>query len=128
MNRNKATHSGHCQICGAEQKLPVGVLAKHGYTTKWGFFSGTCAGSGYQPFEQATDRILAAIERTEQAVYNFQKVIATLQQPITDNKAPFQLLQQKRLRRLLRDGSNGFGTDAQRKILARDPDPPRWYG
>lgn len=55
---NAATHYGHCQACGSRQKLPAGVLAKHGYTTRWGFFSGTCPGSGYRPFETHTDLIL----------------------------------------------------------------------
>lgn len=48
----KATHQGHCQICGSVQKLPDGRLSKHGYTTKWGFFSGVCSGAGYLPFER----------------------------------------------------------------------------
>lgn len=62
----KATHTGECQSCGSRQMLPGGVLAKHGYTTKWGFFSGVCAGSGHGPFETHTDRIagqVAAVER-----------------------------------------------------------------
>jgi hypothetical protein len=28
-----------------------GYLAKHGYTVEWGFFSGTCMGSGCKPLE-----------------------------------------------------------------------------
>lgn len=58
-----ATHYGECQICGRMQKLPSGVMAKHGYTTRWGFFSGVCTGSDYRPFEQATNAIERAIER-----------------------------------------------------------------
>ena len=60
-NANKATHSGTCQICGRLQKLPSGRMAKHGYTTRWGFFEGTCPGSDHQPFELACDRIEAAM-------------------------------------------------------------------
>lgn len=56
----KATHKGTCQICGSFQMLPSGVLSKHGYTTKWGFFSGVCSGSGRLPFEQSTDAIADA--------------------------------------------------------------------
>lgn len=56
-NKNKATHSGTCQACGRGQKLPNGVLAIHGYTTRWGFFSGICPGSGHKPFELSTDYI-----------------------------------------------------------------------
>jgi len=62
---SKATHIGTCQICGATQMLPGGVLAKHGYTTKWGFFSGTCAGSHFLPFEQSIDRIEQAIAMSQ---------------------------------------------------------------
>jgi hypothetical protein len=50
--KNKATHNGHCQVCGSGQKLPGGVLSKHGYTRRWGFFDGVCSGAGYLPFEQ----------------------------------------------------------------------------
>jgi hypothetical protein len=64
--KNKATHSGSCQACGAQQKLPGGVLAKHGYTTKWGFFSGTCQGSGYKAFEVSCDLIERFIEIVQQ--------------------------------------------------------------
>lgn len=53
----KATHFGHCQACGSRQKMPGGVLALHGYTTRWGFFSGICPGSKHNPFETHTDLI-----------------------------------------------------------------------
>jgi hypothetical protein len=48
----KATHSGTCQVCGRIQKLPGGMLSKHGYTKQWGFFNGTCWGADALPFEQ----------------------------------------------------------------------------
>lgn len=49
----KATHNGHCQVCGRKQKLPNGKLAKHGYkVANYGFFNGTCFGSENLPFEQ----------------------------------------------------------------------------
>ncbi len=57
MSKNKATHIGTCQCCGSSQKLPGGVLSKHGYTVDWGFFSGVCQGAGYLPFEQSCDLI-----------------------------------------------------------------------
>lgn len=59
----RATHDGQCQVCGQTQRLPGGVLAKHGYTTKWGFFSGTCYGSGALPFELAKDLTEESIGR-----------------------------------------------------------------
>jgi hypothetical protein len=61
----KATHSGTCQLCGRGQKLPNGVLSKHGYTVDWGFFSGTCRGSAGRPFEESTDLIEKMIKRCE---------------------------------------------------------------
>lgn len=62
---SKATHDGSCQICGSVQRLPSGKLAKHGYTTQWGFFSGVCPGSGSLPFEQSKGLIDAAIARAQ---------------------------------------------------------------
>jgi hypothetical protein len=61
----KAINDGTCQICGCRQRLPNGRLAKHGYTTRWGFFSGTCTGSGELPFEQSVGLILNAIDRAK---------------------------------------------------------------
>jgi hypothetical protein len=69
MAKPKATHYGECQCCGSRQKLPGGTLALHGYTVNkgngYGFFQGTCPGSGYRPFEQATDLIQQFIRTTE---------------------------------------------------------------
>jgi hypothetical protein len=73
-----ATHRGSCQICGNVQKLPDGVLSKHGYTKQWGFFSGTCPGSGWRPFEVAFDRIQGAITDTRQAVARLEAEAAAL--------------------------------------------------
>tara|TARA_R110000868_G_scaffold19939_6_gene85041 strand:- start:2688 stop:3326 length:639 start_codon:yes stop_codon:yes gene_type:complete len=49
-----ATHSGTCQACGRQHAVNVktGKLAKHGYTVDWGFFNGTCQGSGHLPLQQ----------------------------------------------------------------------------
>ena len=58
-----ATHEGSCQICGRQQKLPGNVLSKHGYTTRWGFFSGVCPGASYEPFEVSCDLIARYVER-----------------------------------------------------------------
>lgn len=42
------THRGHCQLCTMVQAIdPVtGLVAKHGYTVAYGYFSGTCPASG----------------------------------------------------------------------------------
>jgi hypothetical protein len=82
----KATHYGHCQICGARQLLPGSVLAKHGYTTKWGFFSGTCTGSGHQPFEVATNLIEDAIARAQATSFNLRAEAITLRATSTGTK------------------------------------------
>jgi len=57
----KATHSGTCQICGNDQKLPGNLLSNHGYTVRWGFFEGTCPGAHGKPFEESCDLIETAI-------------------------------------------------------------------
>jgi hypothetical protein len=49
--KDRATHQGHCQACGRIQRLPLGILAKHGYTVDWGFFNGVCCGSDRKPLE-----------------------------------------------------------------------------
>lgn len=64
----KATHKGTCQVCGAVQKLPRGRLAAHGYTTKWGFFSGTCSGSHHLPFEQSKNLIDSCIVSAQASI------------------------------------------------------------
>lgn len=61
----KATHTGHCQICGRLQKLPGGHLSLHGYTVAWGGFNGTCSGARGLPFEQSIDLIQNAIADAE---------------------------------------------------------------
>jgi hypothetical protein len=58
----KATHFGHCQWCGSQQKLPGGVLSLHGYTTAHGWFEGVCHGSGHKPYEESCDLIAKSIE------------------------------------------------------------------
>ncbi len=67
---------GHCQLCGHFQKLPAGVLSKHGYTKEWGFFSGTCPGSRALPYEVSTSEIDLAITSANQSVVRLQAQIA----------------------------------------------------
>lgn len=50
----KATHNGTCQVCARVQADTPNGLAKHGYTTQWGYFNGTCRGSDNAPIEQST--------------------------------------------------------------------------
>jgi hypothetical protein len=55
--------------------LPGGSLSKHGYTKRWGFFSGVCPGAGHQPFELSKDAI-------EPAIANVRRVIAEVEAEI----------------------------------------------
>lgn len=86
-NKSKATHQGTCQICGATQKLPNGRLALHGYTTRWGFFSGVCTGSRHLPFEQSKDLIEGAIKQAEDKKEETLKFQAKLNEKPTEAKA-----------------------------------------
>ncbi len=79
----KATHLGECQVCGREQRLPGGVLSKHGYTKRWNFFQGTCPGSGHNPFETHTDVIERSIARAEGVITKLSNEITSLAEPIT---------------------------------------------
>lgn len=58
-----STHTGTCQACGRRQAVHVntGMIAKHGYTTEYGFFNGTCAGSDELPLELDTAVNVATI-------------------------------------------------------------------
>lgn len=51
----QATHNGTCQCCGRVQAYSKSGVAKHGYTTEWGYFNGVCGGSDHEPLELATD-------------------------------------------------------------------------
>jgi hypothetical protein len=66
----KATHRGTCQCCGRLQKLPGGLLSKHGYTVDWGYFNGVCWGAHHQPLELDRKILDGAILRlNEEAEY-----------------------------------------------------------
>lgn len=86
-NKNKATHSGTCQACGNLQKLPGGVLSKHGYDVQWHFFNGVCLGAGHKPFEQSTDLIERCIAGAQEQLKSVQAAIAQFNAPATEPKA-----------------------------------------
>ena len=58
-----STHTGICQACGRRQAVHVktGLIAKHGYTTEYGFFNGTCGGSDALPLELDTTVNVATV-------------------------------------------------------------------
>jgi hypothetical protein len=53
MTKTTHTHRGTCQACGHVQAVDNAsqLVAKHGYTVDWGYFNGTCQGSGKAPAE-----------------------------------------------------------------------------
>lgn len=59
--------------------LPGGTLSNHGYTRKWGFFNGICAGAGHQPFELSKDRIAGAVADVEKTIAEVEARIAELE-------------------------------------------------
>jgi len=55
---------GNCQCCGRQQAIVNGLMSKHGYTIKDGWFSGVCSGRNYAPIQVSrttTDKIIADI-------------------------------------------------------------------
>lgn len=59
------TYTGICQACGRRQAIHIhtGKIAKHGYTTDWGFFNGTCQGSDHAALEQETELNLDIVKQ-----------------------------------------------------------------
>ncbi len=80
----KAEFDGTCQLCGRVQRLPNGVLSKHGYTVEWGFFNGQCPGSSGLPYEQSTDLIAGAIVSQQSSIASSQARAAILRDPNSD--------------------------------------------
>lgn len=84
-----ATHKGHCQACGSLQKLPKGVLAKHGYTVTHGFFSGVCQGSGHPPIEVSCALVQHFINNAAARLSHVVSFQAELRVQATEPKAWF---------------------------------------
>lgn len=88
---------GHCQSCGNQQAVS-GVVAKHGYTVRNGWFQGTCPGSNGRPMETeraGTDalcvRILASCEELDQHVAGLKSgavVLGLVADPLRGSRAP----------------------------------------
>ena len=85
----KATHCGHCQVCNRVQKLPDGLLAKHGYNVLQGYFEGTCFGSANLPLEQDKKIVERSITWAEQRKTEFQTQIEIWSQTATEEKGWF---------------------------------------
>lgn len=73
----KATHQGECQVCGATQKLPSGILSIHGYTIAHGWQSGTCSGSRKLPYELSCDVIQDSIDYAKSRLSSLRELRKT---------------------------------------------------
>jgi hypothetical protein len=87
--KNKATHRGHCQVCNRVQKLPNGLLAKHGYAVLGGYFEGTCYGSGHSPLELDKTMVIKSIEFTHKRIQEFNDAVLRWSVPATEPEAWF---------------------------------------
>lgn len=85
----KATHYGHCQICGRKQKIVRGKLAKHGYSVRWNMFVGTCSGSEHLPYEQSCEQIKPVVAGLNRDIAGLVERADGLRQPATEPKAYF---------------------------------------
>lgn len=58
---------GVCQCCGRLQAVVNGVMSKHGYVVKEGWFQGVCTGNHYAPMQISRDRAdeICAVIRAE---------------------------------------------------------------
>jgi hypothetical protein len=63
MTTTPSTHTGTCQACGRRQAVHIntGMIAKHGYTTDYGYFNGVCGGSDHLPLELDTAVNIAVV-------------------------------------------------------------------
>lgn len=75
MTDRKHTHTGHCQLCDHVHAINVvrPIIAKHGYTKRWGFFQGTCPGSDHKPYELSADLLPAQIEVCKNAIRSLRQ-------------------------------------------------------
>ena len=77
MSKAKATHFGHCQVCGNKQKLPGGRLSLPGYeVSQWGFFNGVCNGARNLPFEQDISLIESSIRWAQERQASLEELAA----------------------------------------------------
>lgn len=74
------THKGHCQLCDRLQAVnnKTGLLAKHGYTKQWSYFSGTCPGSDHRPYEKSCDQIPPRIPSIEASIKQYEMGIESV--------------------------------------------------
>lgn len=64
--------------------LPSGKLSLHGYTVTSGFFSGTCRGSKYEPFETSCALVERFVREAQISLKTLEAFQASLRQPATE--------------------------------------------
>lgn len=82
----KATHYGHCQACGHQQKLPKGLLSKHGYRVRFGFFMGVCRGAKHPPYEESCELVKRMVVEAQKDLVRVEAYIEKLNTPATEAK------------------------------------------
>lgn len=85
-----ATHRGTCQVCGRIQAVneKPGLLANHGYTVDWGFFSGICRGSKHLPFEKDCSLVVKSITWAEARIAQIAEEIEETKNWNIEDKHP----------------------------------------
>lgn len=58
-------NTGTCSCCGQNVKLDGGRIVAHGYTIRYGYQSGSCAGVGFAPIEVSADGAKAYLRGLE---------------------------------------------------------------
>jgi hypothetical protein len=86
---SKAINRGHCQVCNRVQKLPDGLLAKHGYTVMDGWFNGVCPGAAHLPLEQDKTMVEWSIKWAGDRIKEFEQGIIRWSVPATEPETWF---------------------------------------
>lgn len=76
-------NTGTCAVCGMNVKRDKGGrIVDHGYTLRWGFQSGNCAGVGYLPIELSSEGAVAYLGRLRDALIQAETDVERLQQTV----------------------------------------------
>lgn len=74
-------NTGTCAVCGRNVKREKGgQMWAHGYTLRWGFQQGNCAGVGYQPIEISPEGAVNYLGRLRDALEQAEADVVRLEQ------------------------------------------------
>jgi len=74
-------NTGTCAVCGMNVKRDKGGrIVAHGYTLRWGFQQGNCAGVGYQPIEISSEGAVNYLGRLREALESAETTVEIVQQ------------------------------------------------